>query len=133
MKIMAKFTGQASRVRCFAHILNLVIRLILRQFDIRKKTGDQLTEDEKKLKRLADELYQEERRMDVGGLDAEGDRDDSLDEEELEVVDDAVKDALTDVAAEADSVRRVLVKVRLLLRLSADDLTHSSSWPPIAS
>ena len=40
--IMSDFGGDANRVRCLAHIVNLVVKIILRQFDVseKKKTND---------------------------------------------------------------------------------------------
>ena len=35
--IMSDFAGEANRARCLAHIVNLVVKIILRQFDIPKK------------------------------------------------------------------------------------------------
>ena len=35
--IMAEFPGEAYRSRCLAHIVNLVVKIILRQFDVTKK------------------------------------------------------------------------------------------------
>ena len=34
---MSDFAGEANRARCLAHIINLVVKIILRQFDIPKK------------------------------------------------------------------------------------------------
>ena len=35
--IMLDFDGEPNRARCLAHIINLVVKIILRQFDIPKK------------------------------------------------------------------------------------------------
>ena len=35
--IMSQFPGEANRARCLAHIVNLVAKIILRQFDASKK------------------------------------------------------------------------------------------------
>ena len=35
--IMSDFAGEANRARCLAHIVNLVVKIILHQFDIPKK------------------------------------------------------------------------------------------------
>ena len=39
--IMADYPGEANRSRCLAHIVNLVVKIILRQFDVSKKKGKQ--------------------------------------------------------------------------------------------
>ena len=36
-KLVVDFPGDANRARCLAHIVNLVVKIILRQFDISKK------------------------------------------------------------------------------------------------
>ena len=36
-QIMLDFAGETNRVRCLAHIVNLVIKIILRQFDVSKR------------------------------------------------------------------------------------------------
>ena len=38
--LIENFPGAANQTRCFAHILNLVAKSILRQFDVKKKTAD---------------------------------------------------------------------------------------------
>jgi len=43
--IVENFPGTANQTRCFTHILNLVAKNILRQFDTRKKAGDDDAED----------------------------------------------------------------------------------------
>ena len=36
-KLVVDFPGDANHARCLAHIVNLVVKIILRQFDISKK------------------------------------------------------------------------------------------------
>ena len=38
-KLVLEFPRGANRARCFAHIVNLVVKLILHQFDMSKKKG----------------------------------------------------------------------------------------------
>jgi len=38
--LVESFPGAANQTRCFTHILNLVAKSILRQFDMAKKTAD---------------------------------------------------------------------------------------------
>src|ERR1700735_434288 len=43
--LVENFPGAANQTRCFTHILNLVAKSILRQFDVpKKKTGDDADE-----------------------------------------------------------------------------------------
>lgn len=37
--IVEQFPGEANQIRCFLHILNLVAKSVLRQFDVKKTTG----------------------------------------------------------------------------------------------
>jgi hypothetical protein len=49
MDLICNFPGEANRTRCFAHIINLVAKSLLRQFDIPNKKADSaLDEAEKK-------------------------------------------------------------------------------------
>lgn len=60
--LIVTFYGDANRTRCFAHILNLVAKTILAQFDIHGTKG--ITKDfangDEQLKNLASELEHEE-------------------------------------------------------------------------
>jgi hypothetical protein len=38
--LVENFPGAPNQTRCFTHILNLVAKSILRQFDVAKKTAD---------------------------------------------------------------------------------------------
>ena len=38
-KIILDFPGEANCAQCLAHIMNLVVKIILRQFDMSKKKG----------------------------------------------------------------------------------------------
>jgi hypothetical protein len=97
------FPGSASRVRCFAHILNLVVKTIMRQFDVPdKKMGDVADEATRELHRLAGDIEREEllsqsgigqQDGDVGSKDnVEGwvDERAEMDADELTALDDAV-------------------------------------------
>jgi len=55
-KILPKFS-EASHIRCFLHIINLVAKLILKQFDVPKKREDEDLDDaEQELRDLAGDL-----------------------------------------------------------------------------
>jgi hypothetical protein len=55
------FPGSASQVWCFAHILNLVVKSIMHQFDVPdKKMGDIADEATWELHRLAGNIEHEE-------------------------------------------------------------------------
>jgi hypothetical protein len=40
-ELVIAFPGAANRTRCFTHILNLVVKVILRQFDVPKAKADE--------------------------------------------------------------------------------------------
>jgi hypothetical protein len=54
-ELLEHFPGAANRTRCFAHILNLVAKSVIRQFDVAKGEADgALSSAEKALQDLAD-------------------------------------------------------------------------------
>lgn len=120
-KILEKYPGACNRVRCFAHIINLVVKLILRQFDSTKRskkrsknksdapsdTDDDLQLEEE-LAAFKEELreHEEERAMDEGEED-----DDDLLEEDFEEIELLLKDELARVAEGIKPIGTVLTKV----------------------
>lgn len=80
-KILPSFGGETNRTRCFLHIVNLVAKSLLREFE---KKGNEsrdtveegsLTEDEED----EEDLPELEMQEDPSGVDDEGDRDDDED------------------------------------------------------
>ena len=45
--------SEVNRTRCFAHILNLIPKSLLKQFDMKQKTEEDLTDEECELLDLA--------------------------------------------------------------------------------
>ena len=43
--LLDDFPGPANQTRCFTHILNLVVKSVLRQFDLPKSKGDRILDD----------------------------------------------------------------------------------------
>lgn len=77
-RTIPEFSGRANRIRCFAHILNLVVKAILSQFARTRRTSKALqeqSEDAAELAALEDDEEEE---------DAEQDGDEELDDEEAE-------------------------------------------------
>jgi hypothetical protein len=58
--IVPDFPGRANQMRCFAHVVNLVAKTIIKQFDIPKKKPGKRDEDEDLLGQLADGIEVEE-------------------------------------------------------------------------
>jgi hypothetical protein len=79
--------SQVSHIQCFLHIMNLVAKSLLRQFDAKKKTpADEDDETEREIEQLADGAeYEEEvaRLVDEDEDDAEDDNDIILDINEI--------------------------------------------------
>lgn len=60
-KLVPSFRGATSRTRCFAHIINLTAKALLRQFDIPKKDADSALDDAaQELRLLAGDVEAEE-------------------------------------------------------------------------
>ena len=110
--LLNDFPGSANQTRCFAHVLNLVVKSIISQFDLPKnKNGKDLKEATKELLSLADNIEVEEEVLSRDGEDGEAGEDDNIegwvdehtlmDEEELEELEESV-----------EPVRVLLTKVR---------------------
>jgi hypothetical protein len=112
------FPGPANQTRCFLHILNLVVKSIIRQFDVpaSKKRLDGEEDDEnmdeatKELLKLAGEIDVEEEITvsagDEGDATEEDDAEGWVDEHE-----EMTEDELLDLAASVRPVRLLLTKV----------------------
>jgi hypothetical protein len=111
--LLDDFPGESNRTRCFTHILNLVAKSIIKQFDVPKAQANEVLNDAaKELSTLAADLDIEER-ITREGHEGEGEdngnEDDSLDGWTN------VRDELSDEEREAldtslQPVRLVLVK-----------------------
>jgi hypothetical protein len=134
--IMSHFSGEANRAQCLAHIVNLVAKIILRQFDMTKKkkknesapelpvpndTGDNDTTNETPIvdekaedsndfdEEMDRVLDKEEKEMD------EGDNEDNEESEKLErdaeIMEKAMEDEIERVAKKVKPVCQSLYKV----------------------
>lgn len=104
-KLVKAFPGAANRTRCFAHILNLVVKTILRQFDLPKTKGNQNLDDAtQELVDLAGDIETEE-----AAMDERGDEDEDDDAEGLIDLNDGMPQHDQDELVHP--VRLVLVKV----------------------
>jgi len=104
--LLAAFPGSANRTRCFTHILNLVAKCIMKQFDAPKKIkrDDEVPADDEDedVELVLDELEGEleDKDIDKDGDNWEFDMRIELTEEEIDELEDTVK-----------PVRHVLTKV----------------------
>lgn len=112
-KTIPSFRGERSRTRCFAHIINLVAKALLRQFDLpQKKADDALDEAAEELHRLAADIESEE--MVAQADDAE----DADDEDGWEDMRQQMSpEEREELQKSVDPLRLVLVKVRQICRL----------------
>ena len=110
------FPGAANQTRCFTHILNLVVKSILRQFEPKKKTGDGEAEDvgdaKKALAALAEELELEDSTglgedIEDDNLEVKDDDDDGLGDER----DGMSEEDVTELEESLVPVRLILTKV----------------------
>ena len=113
--LLDDFPGPANQTRCFTHILNLVVKSVLRQFDLPKSKGDMILNDRaQELLSLAGNIeFEEDELAQRDGKEGEENEDDNvegwIDERilmtdiELEELDESV-----------EPVRLLLTKVSLL-------------------
>jgi hypothetical protein len=109
-ELLEIFPGAENRTRCFTHILNLVAKSILRQFDVPKaKANEALDAAVRALADLAADLEDEEEEMERNAV-ADGDEED--DEEGLiDIRESMSAQEIADLDATIQPVRVVLVKV----------------------
>lgn len=75
--LLEEFPGSANRTRCFTHILNLVAKSIMKQFDVPKaKEGEALDAAAEALENLAGDIEMEGRLVE-GDVTSDGDNDDN--------------------------------------------------------
>jgi hypothetical protein len=105
-ELVVAFPGAANRTRCFAHILNLVVKVILRQFDLPKAMGGEALDiASQALLDLAGDVEIEEAAMD------KGDDDDDSEEGSIDPRDGLSLEEQDELDATVRPVRLVLVKV----------------------
>ena len=117
--LVDNFPGPANQTWCFLHILNLVVKSIIWQFDVpkSKKTSDGDNNDKgideatKELLKLASDIDIEEEIMAHAGNEGDGTDDDNMegwiDEHEM-----MTEDELIELAESIQPIRLLLTKVR---------------------
>jgi hypothetical protein len=116
--LLASFPGKANQTRCFLHIISLVAKSVIRQFDVAKgKAGEALDEAEEELHALAEGI-------DLKDLETQREREDDDDVDgwvdERNALSVADRDALD---ASVHPVKLVLVKVNSRVNVM-NVLTH---------
>ena len=113
--LLDDFPGEANRTRCFTHILNLVAKSIIKQFDVPKAQANEVLDDAaKELAALAIDLDIEERTSREGQSGEGEGNDDENEDDSLDGWTD-VREELSDEERETldislQPVRLVLVK-----------------------
>ena len=113
------FPGAANQTRCFLHILNLVVKSIIQQFDLptSKKTSKNADGDEimgeatKEFLKLAAEIEMEEEMTASRGDEADATEDDN-DEGWIDEQEEMTEAELLKLAESVKPVRVLLSKVR---------------------
>ena len=116
--LIENFPGAANQTRCFAHILNLVAKSILRQFDTPKKAADsdsRVDDASNALAALAKELEDTETEADDGSEEAEDDNEMGGEDDGDDGLGDGPdgRDGMSE--GEVDELETSLVPVRLML------------------
>jgi hypothetical protein len=102
--LLDEFLGLEGRVHCFAHIINLIAKVIIRLFES-KKTKNQ---DDNEVAEEEDTDVEEEEEEDPGEvLEEEEEEEDGIAEEFLEEISD------DDLRSQTEPIHNVLVKVSL--------------------
>ena len=105
--IISHFPGATNRARCAAHIVNLVSKIILHQFDAKKKPK----EPKKTSENANDNANEPEPTMDVTELDNEDDITslaECLDREEQKLADDEDEEMNENVAADLEEFKEAM-------------------------
>lgn len=115
-----------NRTRCFAHILNLVTKSLLKQFDVKQedKKQDDLTDDEQALLDLAGNIEQEELTMtqEKDDADAETEEDDDL-EGWVDEIEALTLEERENLEESIRPVKKMLVKVNKIQSIYLSVLT----------
>lgn len=112
-ELIDAFKGHESQTRCFAHILNLIAKSVIRQFDVPRAKVNSLFDDEATtaLRELAGNIDNEEQEMansEDDSEDEEENMDDWVDERQA-----LMMERLAELDESLQPVRVVLVKVRI--------------------
>jgi hypothetical protein len=116
--LVEDFPGATNQTRCFAHILNLIVKSVLCQFDTPKKAADRdsgdLDDASNALAALAQELEDTGSEVDDGTSSEEGDDIDEMGgEDDSDDGPGEERDGMSE--AEVDKLEASLVPVRLML------------------
>lgn len=119
-EIIEGFPGEANRTRCFAHIINLCAKSMLRPFEVdTRKNMDALDEAEQALRELADELDLDT----VGAVDDEGTGDENI--EEADNLDGWVDECMLLPDEAQEELEQDVYPVKMVLTKVSSDVSHT--------
>ena len=106
------FPGAANQTRCFAHILNLVAKSVLRQFETPKAKGMKAMEDAaKELAAVTDEIDNDDDEGPEDGDDVDDDVVDDDDDGLPDERDELSEEELSSLEESVKPIRLILMKV----------------------
>ena len=114
--LIDNFPGAANQTRCFLHILNLVVKSILKQFDLPKKKKKPNGNDDDQIDEMIDQASKELLQL-AGDVEMEGElmvddeEDDDNEEGWIDEREEMTEDELRDLSASVAPVRLLLTKV----------------------
>ncbi|TFY61175.1 hypothetical protein EVG20_g7153 [Dentipellis fragilis] len=128
VELVDSFSGQVARMRCFAHVVNLVAKSLLCQFDVLKAKADaELTNAERELQQLAEDLNLEDlqtQREKAAAAVGEGDDFGEEDDDDHDLVDETREMP----ASERIELEKSILPVKLvLLRKISFKIIHSTT------
>ena len=113
-KLIDEFKGQECQTRCFTHILNLVAKSIIQQFDVPKAQANKVFDEATTaLIELAGDIDTEEQEMAESRDDSDDDDNDENVEDWVDETVDMTVEHLATLNKSAQPVRLMLVKVRI--------------------
>jgi hypothetical protein len=123
--LIETFPGATNQTRCFAHILNLVAKTVLRQFEAPKK-GKAI--DGKELAAVVDEIDDDNEGASDSGTIEGGDDCDDVDDEVVDDDEDGLPDELEELSEEELSrVKESVKPIRLVLTKVSPFNKHQST------
>jgi len=112
--LINKFKGRESQTRCFAHILNLIAKSIIRQFDVPRAQADKaLDEATNALVELAGNIDLEEQETAERGDDRDKNEEDENTEDWVDEREAMTVEQIAKLEESVRPVRLMLVKVRV--------------------
>jgi len=113
-KLIDEFKGQECQTRCFTHILNLVAKSIIQQFDVPKAQANKVFDEATTaLIELAGDIDTEEQEMAESRDDSDDDDNDENVEDWVDETVDMTVEHLATLNKSAQPVRLMLVKVHI--------------------